>query len=43
MMNAYLQTTEAVLAGLDADARSGLSRNEAEERLVRYGRNELTA
>jgi Ca2+-transporting ATPase len=41
-MDPYRQTGEAVLAGLDADARSGLSRNEAENRLAHYGRNELT-
>jgi Ca2+-transporting ATPase len=41
-MDPYLQTVEAVLAGLNADARSGLSRSEAERRLARYGRNELT-
>ena len=41
-MDPYRQTAEAVLTGLDADARSGLSRSEAEKRLARYGRNELT-
>ena len=41
-MDPYRQTAEAVLAGLAADARSGLSRSEAEKRLSRYGRNELT-
>jgi len=41
-MDPYRQTAEAVLTGLAADARSGLSRSEAEKRLARYGRNELT-
>src|SRR5262245_7647972 len=41
-MEPYRQTAEAVLARLEADARCGLSRNEAERRLARYGRNELT-
>ena len=41
-MDPYRQTAEAVLTGLAADARSGLSRSEAEKRLSRYGRNELT-
>jgi P-type Ca2+ transporter type 2C len=41
-MDPYLQTADAVLAKLDADARSGLSDSEAEKRLARYGRNELT-
>ena len=41
-MDPYRQTAEAVLTGLDADARSGLSRSKAEKRLARYGRNELT-
>jgi len=41
-MEPYRQTAEAVLARLEADAFCGLSRNEAEERLARYGRNELT-
>jgi Ca2+-transporting ATPase len=41
-MDPYRQTAEAVLAELDADASSGLSTSEAEKRLARYGRNELT-
>ncbi len=38
----YRQSAEAVLAALDVDAGSGLTRSEAEKRLGRYGRNELT-
>jgi P-type Ca2+ transporter type 2C len=41
-MDPYRQTAEAVLTELDADASSGLSTSEAEKRLARYGRNELT-
>lgn len=40
---AYQQPVEEVLTGLDTDERSGLSEGEAQERLKRYGRNELTA
>jgi P-type Ca2+ transporter type 2C len=40
--NAYRQTVEDVLAALDVDAGSGLTRSEAERRLGQYGRNELT-
>jgi P-type Ca2+ transporter type 2C len=39
----YLAPVDDVLAGLDTDARSGLSERQARERLERYGRNELTA
>src|SRR5688572_29588510 len=38
----YRQSVEAVLAALDTDAGSGLSRSEAGKRLEQYGRNELT-
>src|SRR5262245_47929334 len=41
-MDPYRQTAEAVLTELDADAGSGLSTSEAEKRLARCGRNELT-
>ena len=37
----YRQTVETVLAALDVNAGSGLSRSEAEKRLEQYGRNEL--
>ncbi len=40
---AYRQTAEAVLAGLGADSRAGLSDAEAGARLARHGRNELQA
>jgi Ca2+-transporting ATPase len=40
--DAYRQPVEAVLAALDVDPRSGLCSTEAEKRLERYGRNELT-
>ena len=39
----YRRTVDEVLASLGADARSGLSQGEAQARLERYGRNELTA
>ena len=39
----YRQTVDDVLAAFGTDRRSGLSRSQAQERLVRYGRNELTA
>ena len=39
----YRQTVDEVLAWLDTDGRSGLSRQQVKERLGRYGKNELTA
>jgi Ca2+-transporting ATPase len=42
-MPPYRQTVEEVVAGLDTDARQGLSDAEAGARLERYGRNELAA
>ncbi len=41
--DAYRQSVDQVLAGLDTDARLGLSEAEARARLERHGRNELTA
>jgi P-type Ca2+ transporter type 2C len=38
----YRQTTGDVLSALRSDARSGLSEGEAQQRLRRYGANELT-
>ena len=38
----YRQTTGDVLAALGRDARSGLSEGEAQQRLRRYGANQLT-
>jgi magnesium-transporting ATPase (P-type) len=40
---AYQETADRVVAALGSDAREGLSRAEAQARLARYGRNELTA
>jgi Ca2+-transporting ATPase len=40
---AYQQPSEAVVAALRSDARQGLSLDEARARLVRHGKNELTA
>ena len=37
----YRQTSDDVLTALGVDSRSGLSQGEAQERLGRYGRNEL--
>jgi Ca2+-transporting ATPase len=42
-MEAYRQSADEVLAGLETDARSGLSARQARERLERYGKNELAA
>ena len=42
-MTAYRQPVEEVLTGLDTDERSGLREGQAQARLERYGRNELTA
>ncbi|AMV36003.1 cation-translocating P-type ATPase [Planctomyces sp. SH-PL62] len=39
----YQQSVDAVVAALRTDLRRGLDRQEAEARLERYGRNELTA
>src|SRR5262245_61539424 len=39
----YQQAVEDVLAALRTHMQSGLSQGEAQERLGRYGRNELTA
>ena len=40
---AYRQTVDAVLRALGTDARLGLSEAQAQARLDRHGRNELTA
>ena len=40
---AYQQPVDEVLAALATDAQLGLSAGEAQARLERYGRNELTA
>ena len=40
---AYQQPVDAVVAALDTDAQHGLRENEAQRRLARDGRNELTA
>ena len=42
-MEPYRQSADEVVAALDTNPRSGLSREQARERLERYGRNELTA
>lgn len=42
-MAPHRQTVDDVLAAQGTDARSGLSRAQAQERLKRYGRNELAA
>jgi Ca2+-transporting ATPase len=39
----YQQPFEAVLTALDTDTLNGLSEREAQERLLRYGKNELLA
>ena len=39
---AYQQPVDEVLAALDTDARRGLSQGEAQARLERFGKNELT-
>jgi Ca2+-transporting ATPase len=39
----YRQPVDAVVAALGTDARHGLSQGEAQGRLERYGKNELTA
>ncbi len=39
----YRQSVDDVLAALGSDARSGLSHQQARDRLERYGRNELAA
>jgi Ca2+-transporting ATPase len=39
----YRQTIDEVLSALDTDARSGLTWSQAQERLERYGKNELMA
>jgi P-type Ca2+ transporter type 2C len=39
----HRQTVDDVLAAQGTDARSGLSRGQAQQRLERYGRNELAA
>jgi Ca2+-transporting ATPase len=39
----YQQSVDAVIAALGTDAKRGLSEAEAQARLQRYGRNELTA
>ena len=41
-ITAYQQAIDEVLAALGTDARRGLSEEEAQARLERYGRNELT-
>jgi P-type Ca2+ transporter type 2C len=40
-MDPHRQTADGVLAALGTDARSGLTQGQAQERLRRYGRNEL--
>jgi Ca2+-transporting ATPase len=40
---AYRQTVDEVLLAFQTDSRKGLSEGEAQARLARYGRNELTA
>ena len=42
-ITAYQQPIDEVLAALGTDARRGLSEGEAQARLKRYGKNELTA
>ena len=42
-MEPHRQTADDVLAALGTDARSGLTQEQAQERLRRYGRNELVA
>src|SRR5262245_57803204 len=42
-MEPYRQSVEAVVAALGTDARAGLSQDQAQERLGRYGSNELAA
>ncbi len=42
-MAPYRRTADEVVAALGTDAWSGLTREQAEERLRRYGRNELAA
>ena len=42
-ITAYQQPIDQVLAALGTDARRGLSEGEAQARLKRYGKNELTA
>jgi P-type Ca2+ transporter type 2C len=42
-MAPHRQSVDDVLAALETDAQSGLSERQAQERLERYGRNELTA
>ncbi len=39
----YRESVDAVLAALGTDAHRGLSETEAQSRIQRYGRNELTA
>jgi magnesium-transporting ATPase (P-type) len=39
----YRQTVAEVLSALDTDAQFGLTRGRAQERLERYGKNELMA
>jgi Ca2+-transporting ATPase len=39
----YRQSIDHVLAALDTDRKAGLSERQAQERLARHGRNELTA
>ncbi len=42
-MEPYRQNVGDVLAAIGTDARTGLTKREVQERLQRYGRNELTA
>ncbi len=39
----YRKTVDEILAKLGTDARTGLSRSKAQERLGQYGKNELAA
>lgn len=41
-MTSYRQSVDEVLVALNTDARSGLSRKEAQNMLEKYGTNELT-
>jgi P-type Ca2+ transporter type 2C len=40
-MEPYRQTPDEVLKAFDTSARSGLRREQAQERLERYGKNDL--
>ena len=40
-MEPYRQTADEILNAFDTSARSGLTRDQAQERLEHYGKNEL--